>query len=406
MKKSIYRLTAVCFALMLLLPGCTRDGQQDANLRETALLSENAADTETEIAKAAADTETEIAEAVTDTEAETTEAAAEAYYYEMLSEEERTVYDEVLRALTTRREVSVSTLSQDTLEKVFTCVLNDHPEIFYVSQYIATSRSRDGKEVSLSFGGKYDYEEETCAERETMLAAEAERILSGIPEGASDYDKIKYIFDTLVNETEYVRDAEDYQNLCSTLLWHKANCKGYAKAAQYLLNQAGIAATLVRGTANGENHVWNLVMADGAWYYLDPTWGDVDYQSQREGEQLDKEVMEISYDYFLITSDRLTKTHTPDKLVPLPDCVAMEDNYYVHEGRYVTGLDPEVIGQIFREAYEQGEETVQFQCANDEVFDQVCVYLLEEQRIFDYVDALDVVPYVDNPEMNTFCFWL
>lgn len=381
MKKGIYRLAALC-AVLLCIQGCAKAQEQDAV-------------TEGSVSLAATGQETKIGEVV-----------REDYYYSLLSGEEQTVYEQVYHALTERQEVGVSTLSQETLDKAFTCVLNDHPEIFYVSRYICTSRSRNGEEVSLSFGGDYDYDEKECAEREAMLEAEAERILSGIPAGASDFDRIKYIFDTLVDETEYVRDANDNQNLCSALLWHKSNCKGYAKATQYLLEKAGIPATLVRGTAGGENHVWNLVMADGAWYYLDTTWGDVDYQSGREDAQVDAEVMEINYDYFMISSDRLYTTHTPDKLVPLPDCIATEDNYYVHEGLYLTGLDTQVLSEIFEEAYERGDTAVQFQCANDAVFEQISVYLLEEQHIFDFVDALEAVPYVDNPEMNTFCFWL
>ncbi|MGN0131852.1 MAG: transglutaminase domain-containing protein [Lachnospiraceae bacterium] len=381
MNKTNHWLVLMLCVIMLCMQGCS--GVQKDTVREGAA------------SQAAAGSKTEIDEVV-----------REAYYYAGLSDEEKKVYEQVYRALTQRQEVSVSTLSQEMLDKVFACVLNDHPEIFYVSRYICTSRTRDGEEVLLTFAGDYDYDEDECADREAMLEKEAERILSGIPADASDFDKIKYIFDLLVNETEYEKDADDNQNICSALLWHSSNCKGYAKATQYLLEKAGIQTTLVRGTADGENHVWNLVMADGAWYYLDTTWGDVDYQSRREGEQVDPEVMEISYDYFMITSDRLYETHIPDKLVPLPDCIATEDNYYVHEGLYLTGLDTEILHRIFENAYEKNAVTVQFQCANDAVFEQVSVYLLDEQHIFDFVDALDTVPYVDNPEMNTFCFWL
>lgn len=334
------------------------------------------------------------------------ERAQEGYYYSQLSEDERVIYEQVYRSLTDRNEVSVATLSPQVLDKVFTCVLNDHPEIFYTSGYIYTAHSRGDETVSLSFLGKYDYDEAECKRREELMEQEAERILSGIPADAADFDKIKYIFDLLVNETEYVAGSADNQNICSVLIGHESTCQGYAKATQYLLEKAGIQAAFVSGTVAEGSHAWNLVMADGAWYYLDTTWGDVDYQTQRDEDAVDEEVMAINYDYFMIGSDRLYETHTPNRIVPLPDCMATENNYYVHEGLYLTGLDTEVLHDIFERAYEKGETTVQFQCANEAVFLQVSDYLLDEQHIFDFVDTIDSVPYVDNPETDTFCFWL
>ncbi|MBD5542285.1 MAG: hypothetical protein HDR00_14065 [Lachnospiraceae bacterium] len=334
------------------------------------------------------------------------ETAQNGYYYMQLPENEKTVYDQVYRSLVERNEVSVSTLSTEVLDKVFVCVLNDHPEIFYTSGYIYTAHSRGDETVSLSFLGKYDYDEAECERRVQLIEQAAEGIIGKIPADAADFDKIKYVFDTLVNETEYVAGAADNQNICSVFIGHESTCQGYAKATQYLLEKAGIRTTFVSGDVAEGSHAWNLVMADGAWYYLDTTWGDVDYQSQREGETVATEVMAINYDYFMINSDRLYTTHSPNKIVPLPDCMANENNYYVHEGLYLTGLDTEVLHQIFEKAYEKGETTVQFQCANDAVFIQVSDYLLEQQHIFDFVDSLDSVPYVDNPETSTFCFWL
>lgn len=327
------------------------------------------------------------------------------YYYEQLSENQKEIYRQVYRSLLQRNEVAVGTLSPEELDKIYTCVLNDHPEIFYTDSYMCVSHSIDDTLVKLSFEGQYIYDEEECEDRLLRIEEEAGRILEGIPEDSGDFEKIKYIFDVLVNETEYNMDAEDNQNICSVFLGHESTCQGYAKATQYLLNKAGIYTTLVSGNVSGGSHAWNLVMSDGAWYYLDTTWGDVDYQSQ-QGETVEKTVMPINYDYFLINSDRLYETHTPGKLVAFPDCVATADNYYVHEGLYLTGLDTEVLHGIFQRAYERGDTVVQFQCSNDAVFKQVADYLLEEQHIFDFVDTLDAVPYYDNPETDTFCFWL
>jgi len=394
MKRKIHWSAFLLCFVMVFLQGCS--GMTD-------LSADPAEETEKRIYEEAEEEQEPLAES---TEKVLKETAQEGYYYSQLSEDERVVYEQVYRSLTDRNEVSVSTLSPQVLDKVFTCVLNDHPEIFYTSGYIYTAHSRGDETVSLSFLGRYDYDEAECERREGLIRQEAERILSGIPADAADFDKIKYIFDLLVNETEYVAGSEDNQNICSVLIGHESTCQGYAKTTQYLLEKAGIRAAFVSGTVAEGSHAWNLVMADGAWYYLDTTWGDVDYQTQRDDEAVDEEVMAVNYDYFMIGSDRLYETHTPNRIVPLPDCMATENNYYVHEGLYLTGLDTEVLHEIFERAYEKGETTVQFQCANEAVFMQVSDYLLEEQHIFDFVDTIDSVPYVDNPETDTFCFWL
>lgn len=403
MRKRINILSLLLCSLLLFLQGCAF-GNIGSFYRESA---------ETEItgSKETKAPESKVENIVSADEMMTLGADASkegfdnCYYYEQLSEKQKEIYKQVYRSLQERNEVSVGTLSAEELDKIYTCVLNDHPEIFYTDSYICTSHSIGDELVKLSFWGQYTYDEEECESRLLRMEQEAERILSGVPKEAGDFEKIKYIFDVLVNETEYSMDAPDDQNICSVFLGHESTCQGYAKATQYLLNKAGIYATLVNGNVSGGSHAWNLVMADGAWYYLDTTWGDVDYQSL-QGEKVEKTVMPINYDYFLINSDRLYETHTPGKLVPLPDCVATADNYYIHEGLYLTGLDTEVLHDIFEKAYERGDTVVQFQCANDAVFGQVSDYLLDEQHIFEFVDTLDTVPYYDNPETDTFCFWL
>lgn len=405
MRKNVNILSFLMCFLLLFLQGCAF-GDIDGLYREEAK-TEITDSEETRAPEAKVENIVSANEMMTvEQELEDERAMFEnCYYYEQLSESQKEIYQQVYRSLLERNEVSVGTLLPEELDKIYTCVLNDHPEIFYTDSYICTTHSRNGTTVKLSFLGQYIYDEEECESRISRIEEEAKRILEGIPAGAGDFEKIKYIFDVLVNETEYNMDAEDNQNICSVFLGHESTCQGYAKATQYLLNKAGIYTTLVSGSVSGGSHAWNLVMSDGAWYYLDTTWGDVDYQSQQE-DAVEKTVMPINYDYFLINSDRLYETHTPGKLVPLPDCVATADNYYIHEGLYLTGLDTAVLHDIFTRAYERGDTVVQFQCANEAVFEQVAGYLLEEQHIFDFVNTLDAVPYYDNPETDTFCFWL
>lgn len=349
-------------------------------------------------------------EAVQETEAvqdlETDGEALPYYHYEHLEAEEQTVYDEVYTAITGRTETVVSTASEEVLDKIYNCVLNDHPEIFYTQSYTCTRHMRNDKLVKLFFEANYVYDLEECNERMAAIETAAGEMLSGT-QGQDDFSTIKYLYDSLVNTTEYQLDSVDNQNICSVFLNHRSVCQGYAKAMQYLLNKAGIETAFVTGTVEQGTHAWNLVKADQSWYYLDPTWGDVDYQSASGMEDgIDKEVLPVNYDYFLITSDKLLETHTPNKLVALPNCIATEDNYYIHQGLFLTGLDTQILKEIFDNAYEMNTGCVTFQCANEAVFGMVRSYLIDEQHIFDYIKANNKISYYDNEDADTMCFWL
>ena len=80
---------------------------------------------------------------------------------------------------------------------------------------------------------------ETAAKRLEEIDAAASRILSGISPDAGDYEKVKYVYDTLIRETDYELGAPDNQNIYSVFVNHVSVCQGYAKATQYLLNRLG-----------------------------------------------------------------------------------------------------------------------------------------------------------------------
>ena len=46
-----------------------------------------------------------------------------------------------------------------------------------------------------------------------------------------------------------------------------------------MLNLAGIPAILVTGDTTAGAHAWNIVYADGKWFFSDSTWGSADAQN-------------------------------------------------------------------------------------------------------------------------------
>jgi len=328
--------------------------------------------------------------------------------YERLTRDEQIIYSEVLASLLAfEEETTLSTTDSNVIDKAFTCVMLDYPEIFYVDGYKYTEYTRDDKVEKIVFAGKYLYDKEESEQRQRLIEAEAAEILSGMPDTQDEYEKVKYLYDTLVMQTEYDIQAADNQNICSVLLDGKSVCQGYAKALQYLANKAGIKCSLVLGNViGGEGHAWNLVSVNGAWYYLDATWGDAFYLFGNQGQSGKKHTSVINYDYLCVTTQQLLLTHNPDMPVELPECVSMKDNYYVREGLFFTGYDGDKLTGIFSRAIEEGKETVTVKCSDEDVYDEMYRILLDEQKIFEFIESDGTIAYTDNREQGILTFWL
>ena len=96
---------------------------------------------------------------------------------------------------------------------------------------------------------------------------EVSECLSGISENASDYEKILYDYEYIVNQVDYDDAAEDNQNICSVFIGKKSVCAGYSKAMQYLMEKQGLFCTYVTGEvtesfSDGDGH---KILMHGIW---------------------------------------------------------------------------------------------------------------------------------------------
>ena len=382
---------------------------EEAVTEETSVTEEIPVTEETPVTEEmpVADVET-VEEADTRTEDDGLDAFS--YCYTRLDEAEQKVYREIYAILTTFGEdVTLSTTDPDRLGDVFQCVLNDHPEIFYVQGYTYTSYTKGEKIIRLTLSGTYTMSPEEAAWCEQQIEEYAKTCLAGLRPEASDYEKVKYVYEYLIKHTEYQQDSPENQNICSVFLNGKSVCQGYAKATQYLLNRAGVFCTLVIGSVSeGEGHAWNLVQMDGEYYYVDTTWGDASYQME-EGERdaWEKKLPDINYDYLGVTTEQLLRTHRLNHVVPLPLCVSMDCNYYVREGTYVTSSEEEQLSRIFEAHFAQDGGYITLKCANEAVYREVKQLLLEEQKIFTLLHQTDgTVAYSENGEQLSLSFWI
>lgn len=332
------------------------------------------------------------------------------YAYDTLPVDQKTLYDEILEGLENREQESdLSTVDETTLSKVFQCVMNDHPEIFYVDGYTYTKYKTGNEITQITFHGNYIYDGEEIAERQEKIETLVAAIFEQMPAGMDDYGTVKYLYEYVIEHTQYQLDAPDSQNICSVFLNGESVCQGYAKALQYLVQEAGLEATLVLGyVENGDGHAWDLVQMDGDWYYVDPTWGDASYQMEEgSGDYEESDTPTMNYDYLGVTTSQLLVTHRIDNVIPMPVCDSMRDNYYVREGAYFTEIDTEQLQQLFDRAVQQDKAVVTLKCSDHQLYEQMKEYLLTKQNVFSYLDAKDgVLAYYDSSAQCTIGVWI
>ncbi len=331
------------------------------------------------------------------------------YAFSVMDSSLQQLYVEIYTILTKQAaDIIVTSVSVSDIDYVFQCVMNDHPEIFYVKGYTYTKYSVEDEIRRIAFSGTYTMNADEIAAMQTAIEDYADACISGMEDTQDDYRKVKYVYEYLVNHTEYNLEAKENQNICSVCVYGESVCQGYAKTMQYILNRMGIPATLVIGSVDtGEGHAWNLVSIDGDYYYVDPTWGDAYYQLDENSEQMESDIPSINYDYLCVTTEQLCTTHVIDNIVPMPQCISMKDNYYVREGAYFETYQRDMVQRLFEESYEKESAYVTLKCASENVYTEMEKDLITDQTVFSFLQGnTDSIAYTSNEDQFTISFWL
>ncbi len=326
------------------------------------------------------------------------------YAYSVMDPKLQDLYSEIYLILCAEAEdVKITSDDPDDIAYVFSCILADHPEIYWVEGYQYVTHEIFGKLSYKTFSGKYIYTKDERRSFQISINDYVGKCTAGIRSNASDYEKVKYVYEYVINNTDYVVGSPDNQNILSVMRNGKSVCQGYAKTVQYLLNKLGIECCTVTGTAANEGHAWNLVKIDGEYYYVDATWGDSSYIINNLTSSVD---LDINYDYLNITTDDILKDHEFNNAFSLPICISTSNNYYIKEGLYFTEFDDAAMEYIFTKAYAEGKNVVTIKCANMDVFYNFKTILLDNQKIFDYITNSETINYSANEHTYIMNFWL
>ncbi len=304
------------------------------------------------------------------------------YAYSHMNENLKPLYRKIYEILASRTtEVEIPTKIEEEISIAFRCVIQDHPELFYVDGYVY-SIYRYGDDIdSILFGGKYSMDETSMITTQESIDAYVDVFHQGITAEMDTYERVKAAYEFIVLNTTYDLNSPYNQNANSVFVYRKSVCQGYAEAFQYLLYTMNIPCMVVTGTADGEPHAFNLVEIDDAYYYADTTWGEGQEVSNADGMF----AQDINYNYLNITTEEISKTHTFDSPVALPICNATAANYYVREGTYFSLLDTTKINDAFNAAYAIGKKEITIKCANADIYQQMLTHMFTNEHIFDYV---------------------
>lgn len=232
--------------------------------------------------------------------------SAEEYpYYQMLSENQQSVYRQIYANAQnlTEKFAPEKTVSASDVKTAFEAVIGDHPEMFWLETGYSSKYLANGQCVEIDL--KYNSTADDLESAKQRFDAAAQNLITGADSLDSNYEKEKYVHDALASAVTYDLTADMNQSAYSALVNGKSVCAGYARAYQYLLQQLGIPCYYCTGYSGGD-HAWNIVKLDDGYYNVDVTWDDA---------------AAIRYDYFNKTDADFASTHVRQNLsVYLPAC--------------------------------------------------------------------------------------
>ncbi len=187
------------------------------------------------------------------------------------------IYDVINAAIAAHEEsvdVSGMGITTDTVEDFLYDVYNRCPYQYlfdFFSYSYRPSQETPGLYEVTSLIPHYVTTSDEAAAKLAEVNAVVDSIVSWIPEGASDEEKLICVHDWLVVNSAYDR-TYTYHDAYTILTQGTGVCDAYSYAMMTVCNRLGIPC--VRMTSSSMNHAWNIVKIDGEWYHIDATWDD------------------------------------------------------------------------------------------------------------------------------------
>lgn len=316
--------------------------------------------------------------------------------YNQLTEEARELYTTMYGMLSNgEMALTIEDWDYDTITAAYTAIVKDHPELFWLSEGCSIETSSD--EDSYSYGTTsvltpmLNFELSEISEKNKAFKAAYGPVISQAKKFESTYERVVYVHDYLVNNTEYDSDEaaiiaanDDFENTilseASTaygcLVNKKAVCSGYSAAFQAMMNMLNIKSGRVSGSdLAGNSHEWNYVYVHGEYYFVDVTWDD---PVNEDGTPT------LSHEFLMVTEDEILKTHRIDSAQYYPDCLYSDMNYFNYNNLYVDKYTFDAVSAIINREIGEGNTSVEIKFGSVNQQRKAFSELIEEERIFEF----------------------
>lgn len=257
------------------------------------------------------------------------------FYYNQLDSYSKLIYESLEKQIENLKsgteiinlpEKIKEILEKDNVKDIFSAAINaieyDNPDIYYIDMsklilYYESYSSgkykiylkKDDKYQNYLTDGFYSKQDIEIAQAE--IDSIVEKIQSAIEGLETDYDKILYIHDWIIENIEYdeTLNRANRNNIYGAFVEKVVTCGGYAKTFKYLVDKFNIDCIIIQGKAlteeKTENHAWNYIKLSNNWYGIDCTWDDPIIIGENANQRKEK-----YYTYFL-KGQEVFKSHRP-----------------------------------------------------------------------------------------------
>lgn len=307
------------------------------------------------------------------------EQAYKQYYYEHLNSDKQKLYNEIYQGICAfKNKITISSNDRKEIETIIMMIVNDNPHLYYfdpTQQQSMLTSFFNQHELSLT----YTMNEKEVEEMNESLRKVTSLIVDQASILDSDIKKVQYVYDYIIDHTNYVENAENSQNILSVLINNESVCAGYARTMKYLLDLLDIESCVLIGKSKNEYHATLMARIDNHYYYFDPTWGDpiIDKHNQ------DKYNPNMRYTYFAMSDEDLNLYFDANYPEIIQKSTSNQANYFIQNDLVIDSTS-EFIDLLKDDKY---NESLIFRCSDKSLFDDIISSLSNDQEIAKIINS-------------------